>query len=115
MRYQLPAPTSSPGTDQEWQEALHNAHAQLEHQRLRSVQELREWARLGSPDIVRHTNLALLQTYGQNAWRVSNYLLEETAKQFETTLEELRQLTTELNRERKNSQVTHRFLAAMGG
>lgn len=37
IRYQLPAPTSSPGTDEEWREALRNAHAQLEHQRLRSA------------------------------------------------------------------------------
>jgi pre-mRNA-splicing factor SPF27 len=37
VRYQLPAPTSSPGTDEEWREALRNAHAQLEHQRLRFV------------------------------------------------------------------------------
>ncbi|KAI9572742.1 breast carcinoma amplified sequence 2 [Boletus coccyginus] len=89
LRYQLPAPTSSPGTDEEWREALQNAHAQLEHQRLR------------------HTNVALLQTYGQNAWRINNYLLEETAKQTETALEDLKQLTTELNRERMNSQTRY--------
>ncbi|KAH7914496.1 breast carcinoma amplified sequence 2 [Hygrophoropsis aurantiaca] len=87
LRYQLPAPTSTPGTDEQWQEAIKNAHAQLEHQR------------------IRHTNLALLQTYGPNAWRIHNYLLEETAKQNEKTLENLKQLTTELNRERKNSQT----------
>ncbi|KAG9314574.1 breast carcinoma amplified sequence 2 [Chiua virens] len=87
VRYQLPAPTSSPGTDEEWRKAIQNAHAQLEHQRLR------------------HTNLALLQTYGQNAWRINNYFLEETAKQSEKALEELKELTTELNRERKNSQT----------
>ncbi|KAF9243885.1 breast carcinoma amplified sequence 2 [Melanogaster broomeanus] len=89
LRYQLPAPMSSPGTDEEWRESLRNAHAQLEHQRLRQ------------------TNLALLQTYGQNAWRINNYLLEETAKQSEKALEELKQLTTELNRERKNSQTRY--------
>lgn len=61
---------------------------------------------MDSRGIVRHTNLALLQTYGQNAWRINNYLLEETAKQSETALEGMKQLTTELNRERKNSQVT---------
>lgn len=36
LRYQLPAP-SMPGTDDEWQAALKNAHAQLEHQRMRCV------------------------------------------------------------------------------
>ena len=34
IRYQLPAPTA-PGTDEEWESALDNAKAQLEHQRLR--------------------------------------------------------------------------------
>ncbi|KAH7883817.1 breast carcinoma amplified sequence 2 [Phlebopus sp. FC_14] len=88
VRYQLPAP-SAPGTDEGWQQAIRNAQAQLEHQRLR------------------HTNLALLQTYGPNAWRIHNYLLEETAKQVEKALEELKQLTTDLNRERKNSQTRY--------
>ena len=37
IRYQLPAPTSTPGTPEEWQSALKNAHAQLEHQRIRCV------------------------------------------------------------------------------
>ncbi|OAX44862.1 breast carcinoma amplified sequence 2, partial [Rhizopogon vinicolor AM-OR11-026] len=87
IRYQLPAPTSTPATDEDWQQALKNAQAQLEHQR------------------IRHTNLALLQTYGPNAWRTHNYLLEETAKQAEKALEELKQRTTDINRERKNSQT----------
>ncbi|KAG2350643.1 breast carcinoma amplified sequence 2, partial [Suillus weaverae] len=87
IRYQLPAPTSTPGTDEEWQQALKNAQSQLEHQR------------------IRHTNLALLQTYGPNAWRIHNYLLEATAKQAEAALEELKQRTTDVNRERKNSQT----------
>ncbi|KAG1783683.1 breast carcinoma amplified sequence 2 [Suillus placidus] len=87
IRYQLPAPTSTPGTDEEWQQALNNAQSQLEHQR------------------IRHTNLALLQTYGPNAWRIHNYLLEATAKQAEAALEELKQRTTDVNRERKNSQT----------
>ncbi|KZP32221.1 breast carcinoma amplified sequence 2 [Athelia psychrophila] len=87
IRYQLPGPTSAPGTDEEWQAALKNAHAQLEHQR------------------IRHTNLALLQTYGPNAWRIHNYLLEEIAKQTEKALEELKQLTEDVNRDRKNTQT----------
>lgn len=37
LRYQLPAPTSTPITDEDWQAALKNAHAQLEHQRIRYV------------------------------------------------------------------------------
>ncbi|KAK7058290.1 hypothetical protein VNI00_001921 [Paramarasmius palmivorus] len=77
LRYQLPAPTSTPGTEEEWKAALDNARAQLEHQK------------------IRQTNLTLLQTYGSNAWRIHNYLLEENAKNIEKSLEELNQLTTE--------------------
>ncbi|GLB36413.1 putative mRNA processing [Lyophyllum shimeji] len=86
LRYQLPAPISTPGTDEEWQEALKNARAQLEHQK------------------IRQTNLTLLQNYGANAWRIHNYLAEATAKQTEKALEDLKQLTVEVNRARKNEQ-----------
>ncbi|KAH0590390.1 Pre-mRNA-splicing factor SPF27 [Termitomyces sp. J132] len=86
LRYQLPAPSSTPGTDEEWKAALQNAHAQLEHQKIRL------------------TNLTLLQNYGPNAWRIHNYLLEAVAKQSEKALEDLKQLTVEVNRERKNNQ-----------
>lgn len=34
-RFQLPAPTSTPGSDEDWKAALDNAHIQLEHQRIR--------------------------------------------------------------------------------
>ncbi|KAL0579795.1 hypothetical protein V5O48_002206 [Marasmius crinis-equi] len=87
VRYQLPGPTSTPATEEEWTAALDNARAQLEHQR------------------IRQTNLTLLQTYGSNAWRIQNYLLEETAKNVEKSLEDLTQLTTDVNRDRKNSQT----------
>ncbi|KAI0076252.1 breast carcinoma amplified sequence 2 [Panus rudis PR-1116 ss-1] len=85
-RYQLPGPASSPGTEEEWRAALNNARSQLEHQRLR------------------HSNLALLQNYGANAWRIENFLLEQTAKNLEKALEDLKELTVELNRDRKNFQ-----------
>ncbi|KAG7099487.1 hypothetical protein E1B28_001334 [Marasmius oreades] len=87
VRYQLPAPISNPAAEGEWAAALNNARAQLEHQR------------------IRQTNLTLLQNYGSNAWRIQNYLLEETAKNIEKTLEDLTQLTTDVNRERKNTQT----------
>ncbi|KAF8971530.1 Pre-mRNA-splicing factor SPF27, partial [Flammula alnicola] len=86
LRYSLPAPTTTPGTDEEWKAALDNAHAQLQHQ------------------LIRQQNLALLQTYGPNGFRIQNYLLEGTAKQTEKALEELKELTVEVNRERKNTQ-----------
>jgi pre-mRNA-splicing factor SPF27 len=41
IRYQLPGPSSAPGTDEEWQTSLKNAYAQLEHQRLRYVGSLK--------------------------------------------------------------------------
>ncbi|KZT06367.1 breast carcinoma amplified sequence 2 [Laetiporus sulphureus 93-53] len=85
-RYQLPGP-SHPDNEDEWKTALSNAHAQLEHQRLR------------------HQNLSLLQSYGANSWRIHNYLTEADAKNIEKALEDLRNLTTEVNRERKNFQT----------
>ncbi|EJF66478.1 breast carcinoma amplified sequence 2 [Dichomitus squalens LYAD-421 SS1] len=85
-RYQLPGPTNLE-SEEEWQEALDNAKAQLEHQKLR------------------HSNLALLQQYGANAWRIQNYVNEATATNIERTLEELKNLTVEVNRERKNYQT----------
>ncbi|KAE9410769.1 breast carcinoma amplified sequence 2 [Gymnopus androsaceus JB14] len=87
-RHQLPPPSSAPGTDEEWKAALDNAQVQLEHQRIRQA------------------NLTLLQTYGSNSWRVHNYLLEATAKQTEQALENLKKLTEDVNRDRKNSQTT---------
>ncbi|KAJ4489552.1 breast carcinoma amplified sequence 2 [Lentinula edodes] len=86
-RYQLPPPTSVPATDEEWQASLNNARAQLEHQR------------------IRQTNLTLLQTYGANSWRVHNYLIEASAKQVEMALEDLKKLTEDVNRDRKNFQT----------
>lgn len=106
IRYQLPAPTSTPGTDEEWQAALKNAHAQLEHQRIRCASPSQVFTHVLTMFPPSHTNLALLQTYGPNAWRIHNYLMEETAKQFEKALEDLKQLTVDVNRERKNAQVS---------
>ncbi|KAI0296633.1 breast carcinoma amplified sequence 2 [Russula brevipes] len=87
-RYQLTLSSAvTPSSDEEWKSALDGVYAQLEHQR------------------IRHNNLALLQQYGNNAWRVHNYLLEADAKKAEKLLEELKEQTTSLNRERKNTQT----------
>ncbi|KAJ3519697.1 hypothetical protein NM688_g9262 [Phlebia brevispora] len=86
-RYQLPGPTAPDATIEDWDAALNNAHAQLEHQRLRL------------------TNLELLQQYGANAWRIHNFQMEATAKLLEKTVEDLKQLTVEVNRDRKNFQT----------
>ena len=61
------------------------------------------------PYSIRHSNIALLQNYGANAWRIQNHLLENTAKNLEKALDELKELTTEVNRDRKNSQVRFHF------
>jgi len=68
----------------------------------------------------RQTNLQLLQQYGPNAWKVHNYLLETDAKSTEVELETLKNRVTELNRDRKNSQVrsplhVNNFDANFGG
>ncbi|KIM19950.1 hypothetical protein M408DRAFT_168525 [Serendipita vermifera MAFF 305830] len=86
-RFQLPPPSNPEATVQEWEDALKNAHAQLEHQRLRSA------------------NGALMQQYGANAWRVYNYRLEVVGKSLDKALEELNERVTEVNRTRKNDQM----------
>ncbi|KAI0322273.1 Pre-mRNA-splicing factor SPF27 [Amylostereum chailletii] len=88
-RYSLPAPvlTQTPISDMDWKAALDNAYAQLEHQR------------------VRHNNLALLQQYGGNAWRIHNYNVETDVKKAESSLEALKEETTSVNRDRKKTQI----------
>jgi hypothetical protein len=46
-----------------------------------------------------------MQTYGANAWRIHNYRLESAATSLEKAVEEMKELTVEVNRQRKNSQV----------
>lgn len=53
----------------------------------------------------RHTNLSLLQAYGSNSWKINNYLLESSATRLEKAVEQLKERTVEINRERKNAQV----------
>lgn len=104
VRYQLPAPTSIPGSDEEWLKALQNARSQLEHQRVRLVSLvmiLKNYIQL----INSQDNLTLLQQYGSNSWRVRNYLLESTCSAVEKLLEEVKERTTDVNRSRKKSQV----------
>ncbi|VDB99302.1 unnamed protein product [Peniophora sp. CBMAI 1063] len=85
-RFTLPTPGAD-ATEEEWKAAVDNARVQLEHQK------------------IRHHNLALLQQYGANAWRVHNYLLEADAKVAEKLAEGVKEETTGVNRERKNGQT----------
>lgn len=55
----------------------------------------------------REASLSLLQQYGANAWKVHNYLLEADTKAYEEELERLKNRVTEVNRDRKNSQVCY--------
>ncbi|KAF9509034.1 hypothetical protein BS47DRAFT_1349713 [Hydnum rufescens UP504] len=86
-RYSLPTPTDPNASEEDWSGALNNARSQLEHQSTRQI------------------NLALLQTYGPNAWKVHNYLLEADAVLVEKELERLRERVTDINRDRKNTQL----------
>ena len=49
--------------------------------------------------------MTLLQKYGANAWRIHNYQLEQQAKNMEKALDMLKELTVDVNRDRKNTQV----------
>jgi hypothetical protein len=103
-RYQLTPSSATPSSDEEWKSALDGVYALLEHQRIR-YSNLYSQCDIPLISLSRHNNLALLQQYGNNAWRVHNYLLEADTKKAENVLEELKERTTGLNRERKNTQV----------
>jgi len=47
-----------------------------------------------------------MQQYGANAWRVYNYRLEVVGKNLDKAIEELNERVTEVNRTRKNDQVS---------
>ena len=62
---------------------------------------------------IRLNNVALLQTYGSNAWKIQNFLLESTAKELEKELEAMTDKTTEVNRARKQFQVSFLKMASL--
>ena len=103
-RYQLTPSSVTPSSDEEWKSAVDGAYALLEHQRIR-YSNLYSQCDVPLISSSRHNNLALLQQYGNNAWRVHNYLLEADTKKAENLLEELKERTTGVNRERKNTQA----------
>jgi pre-mRNA-splicing factor SPF27 len=47
-----------------------------------------------------------MQQYGANTWRVNNYRLEVVGKALDKALEEMNERITEVNRSRKNDQVS---------
>eukprot|EP00053_Salpingoeca_punica_P005052 m.52398 g.52398 ORF g.52398 m.52398 type:complete len:210 (-) comp13069_c0_seq1:313-942(-) len=87
-RYELPPPSKAEqGSVEAWQQSVHNAQAQLEHQ------------------LNRIDNLELLNTYGVSAWKKHVSSLEAAEKYFEQRLTKLKQQLQELNWQRKSEQV----------
>lgn len=95
-------PAEAQGTEEE----LHRAQWMVAHQQ------------------ARQTNVELLQKFGGNAWRMSNFLLEEDVKRLQRQHEALQARMEELNRSRKTSQseagkrldaLEHKWSEMVGG
>ncbi|KAJ3240294.1 hypothetical protein HDU81_004209 [Chytriomyces hyalinus] len=87
-RFRLePPPASEKHSEEAWKTAVDNAHAQLEHQQNRLL------------------NLELLNAYGANAWRVSNFQVEAAVKLVTAKVEERKAAVLEINKERKIEQT----------
>ncbi|KAG2483169.1 hypothetical protein HYH03_017961 [Edaphochlamys debaryana] len=87
VRYRLePPPQTKRGDVNAWKQALDNAHAQLEHQHLRIL------------------NQELLLKHGDKAWRAQVALDEAAVKSLEAALAGVKKETDALNRERKLQQ-----------
>ncbi|KAI8453962.1 Pre-mRNA-splicing factor SPF27 [Phakopsora pachyrhizi] len=86
-RFNIPYP-NDPTDLEAWERALSNAKAQLEHQKLRSL------------------NLSLMSNYGSNHWKLSNFLIEKEIEKVEKTVEAYKLEIDNVNRRRKASQVS---------
>ncbi|KAM0792961.1 hypothetical protein ACM66B_002719 [Microbotryomycetes sp. NB124-2] len=90
-RYAMPPPTSKQekqlGKEQAWEQAYKSSLAQLEHQRLRTI------------------NGTLLQgQLGSNNWRVSNFAMENAVERLEKQVQDTRETVEDVNRRRKRDQ-----------
>lgn len=87
-RYAMPAPKGEAADDvQAWEAAHRSSLAQLEHQRLRTL------------------NGTLLQgSLGANKWKVQNFAMENTVQRVDKEGEELRKVVEDVNRRRKGDQ-----------
>ncbi|GAA6000702.1 hypothetical protein JCM10207_004615 [Rhodosporidiobolus poonsookiae] len=86
-RYAMPFPAEEEQDDVEaWERAHRSSLAQLEHQRLRTL------------------NGQLLSQLGANAWRVQNFALENTIQRIENEGEGVRGVVEDVNRRRKVDQ-----------
>ncbi|GAA99735.1 uncharacterized protein L969DRAFT_89588 [Mixia osmundae IAM 14324] len=87
-RYSLPVPPSGEQASiEEWQAALDNASAQLEHQ------------------ATRLNNLELLNSFGANSWRLSNFLIDRSAERYKGAIDSTTEATETINRQRKSKQL----------
>ena len=86
-RYAMPFPSEDDLDDVDaWERAYKSSLAQLEHQRLRTV------------------NGTLLQQLGANKWRVENFALENAIKRVENEATESKEVVEGVNRRRKADQ-----------
>ncbi|BGO89049.1 hypothetical protein NBRC10512_001896 [Rhodotorula toruloides] len=86
-RYAMPFPLEDEQDSVEaWERAYRSSLAQLEHQRLRTM------------------NGTLLQQFGANKWRVENFALENAIKRVEGEGEEVKGVVEDVNRRRKADQ-----------
>lgn len=92
-RYEAPEPPSTEGKDHtqilgDWRKTLRKAYTASAHLS------------------TRHDNLSLLESHGKNAWLIGNYQLEEVLGRTEKELQEVKEATDALNRERRMRQET---------
>lgn len=86
-RYELPEPTIGRQKDvASWQKSLDNTYAQLEQQNFRIL------------------NLRLLDSYGTEAWKIYNDVLDKLIKMNKKKLIETKRQIQEKNYERKTNQ-----------
>ncbi|GAA5955546.1 hypothetical protein JCM3765_006811 [Sporobolomyces pararoseus] len=86
-RYAMPFPSEEDQDSVEaWEKAYESSLAQLEHQRLRSI------------------NGTLLNQFGANNWRVQNFALENAIKRTENEGEGVKTTVEDVNRRRKADQ-----------
>ncbi|GAA6038498.1 hypothetical protein JCM8097_004596 [Rhodosporidiobolus ruineniae] len=86
-RYAMPFPAEAEQDDVEaWERAYRSSLAQLEHQRLRTM------------------NGQLLSQLGANAWRVQNFALENAIQRVGNEGEEVKTTVEDVNRRRKAEQ-----------
>lgn len=87
-RFALPGPSKGDKASvEEWEQAVRNAGAQLEHQR------------------VRLANLELASQFGANSWKLGNFLVEKELDRVQKAVEKANERVVDVNRRRKGVQV----------